>query len=159
MDRKFRGGSSSSSRTGGLQAVPAAAQQSSEGGAGIESAAAGSTATNAELSHELLQVCVQELCRLAAALSECVDCSSLRVLLLQLPQQLLTGTGSKLADATGSASACAVADLPPPPPLPAEAAAGSTALVHKQRLMLRQEQHMLAGNCAWPCYTYGLLRW
>jgi hypothetical protein len=128
---------SSSSKSNNIRSVTvsagvAATQQSSEAAAAAAATAAGvgaqpSTAvgsTSSQVSFELQQVCVQELCRLAAALTGCVECSSLQVVLLQLLQQLLASAGSAsaapaaAAAAAGSASAHIDARAPPPPPPP-----------------------------------------
>jgi hypothetical protein len=114
-----------------------AAQALENTGAGPNSGLNG--AADEQASFELVQVCVQELCRLAAALSGCVECSFLQVLLLQLLQQLLAGTvNSKSAAAAGAgevtagAGAAALSVPPPPPPVPAAVAMPAAAATADQ---------------------------
>jgi hypothetical protein len=111
-------------------------------------------AADDQASLQLVQVCVQELCRLAAALASCVECSSLQVLLLQLLQQLIAGTGCSKSAAAGVAGVTGVADAaapsvpppPPSPPLPAAVAVPATADRADQSAAQTMQQEDAAKN-------------
>ncbi|KAF6265491.1 hypothetical protein COO60DRAFT_958972 [Scenedesmus sp. NREL 46B-D3] len=148
------------------QLAAAAAQQQHEASAAVEAGAAG-TVTHV-LSIASVQVCVQELCCLAAALSGCVDCSALQVLLLllQLLQQLLGGAHSRSAVSAGSASASAVEGLLPRPPLPAgpdvatmQAVAHSASSAAEQAVPTTQQQEAVqsvaVGDAAGARFAHG----
>jgi hypothetical protein len=127
--------SSSSSSSAGITQAAATAQK----GTGV-----GPVIGSADSSVELVQVCVQELCRLAAALLGCVDCSSLQVLLLQLLQQLIAGAAN--SEAAGAGGVVGGADaarppMPPPPPAPTATevpAAAATADDRASQTLLQQ---------------------
>jgi hypothetical protein len=109
-------------------------------------------AADDQASLQLVQVCVQELCRLAAALSGCVECSSLQVLLLQLLQQLIAGTGGSRSAAADVAGARSTADAArscvprPPPPVPAAVAVPATADGADQSAAQTVQQEAAANN-------------